>query len=414
MPFSPICDDPFNEESNSTAPGYTTNTMVEGEFSFEMVYTMGADLDEIEEAVDRALLTDLISEHVWCGKNYELDDARRLDSYSSMAITHPGEVLGFGIQTKSRSHDIDNVSNRRRQLLIDNVNMDGGNNIVSNDCQELSPSADDGTDCKIFNTQYTIYIRDDSDMEKEDAEEQVQDTIRDGMNPTMEDNIASQVDNVDEMYFHGSEYKARDNTIGKGEGVDGVKAGISGAGIAFISIGSMLTIVAVYAATRQKERHRYKRSVEFVEDDESLFAKGRGIPLYDDDDNNTDLMSRDAHVLGESDSQYSVDSQLYPFERDPGLGPDEDALGRTGSKLNVHHCTSATCQICSSKSRNGPTFVSSSFPLSMPEDEDADDYEKGDYVITDTVDLDQVTYSDTLDMSYARPRSYHAPNTIEM
>merc|ERR1712130_391787 len=152
------------------------------------------------------------------------------------------------------------------------------------------------------------------------------------------------------------------------------------------------------------------------EEDESLFMKrddGR-IAVHSDD--GTDVISvstsasekwrkkRAAHVMGEDDSVMSdaregndIISDLEALERQNlyGIGKLRKScnygdLNKVTEALNVHKCTSATCQICNNKKNlnknNGPVFVTSDALPPVNENESLIMQERC-YDAPDTVDL---------------------------
>ena len=96
-------------------------------------------------------------------------------------------------------------------------------------------------------------------------------------------------------------------------------------------------------------------------------------------DTETDLMSNEpnAHVLGDESSLTSMDQHEFVLYGHGQYKPGNNNLGMRGDSMNVHTCTSATCQICASKGLADPTFVKSLYPATTS-------------------------------------RSYSAPNTVEM
>ena len=159
---------------------------------------------------------------------------------------------------------------------------------------------------------------------------------------------------------------------------------VSGVGILLIATGSVVTLLFIFAASRRKENYRIRRMEEIIEEDELLFAKG-GIGL-DEFENETDLMSytsgrrdRDVVILGDENGEY-IDHppNLHIY----GHGSPRGGLNDQGDSMNVHKCTSATCEICTKRSPN-PIFVKSMYP-------------------------------DTAVMTNAKPRDYFSPDTIEL
>ena len=146
-------------------------------------------------------------------------------------------------------------------------------------------------------------------------------------------------------------------------------------GYSLIMVGSVITLLFIFAATRKKNHHRTERMEELYEEEQDLFGKGIGL---DDMDNETDLMStgsfrhgRNVQILGDEHSQYGLGRYN---------GPETSRLGQRGDSLDVHKCTSATCPICTQRLKD-PTFVKSLFPI---------------------------------ELSGAKPRCYAVPDTVDM
>jgi hypothetical protein len=359
----------------------TTAYVVEGTYAYEMEYENTMNLSEILEEVDNAILQDLIKDHIWCGNKNQAERSRSL----GLATLKPGHVIG--VKTKT------NIRNNRRSLLIDGISLDETDVVASSQCRKISPG--EPSSCQIFDGSYTLYLREHHTLSERQAKDDVLRTIKSGMDTNEENNIAHRVKGVEDFYYLGEEYDENDSSIvGQNGEINGlesiVSSSLSALGVLIISLGSVVTILFVYAATRKKDRYKLKRMEEFFEEEESLFGKG-GIGL-DDLDTEIDLMSTDSgkrtrniEILGDEHSRYSSnphDTDIYAMGG--ALRQNRNGLGRRDNAVNVHKCTSATCHICSHNLID-PTFVRSIYP--------------------DTVDMN---------MANAKERNYSVPDTVEM
>lgn len=374
LAFSPWCDG-FEAGQSYTDFASDNDKKVSGTYVYEMVYGQNANLNgQVLPDMDKAIQSMLVEKHVWCGE----DDLRRKLTASSPTLManllFPGFVVAIETETTVRS------SPRRLETAdgnIDFIDLGGPDGSNSNTCEQLTP--DDSQSCGIFQGTYTMYVRGSNGLSEVQMNTLVLSSIRDGMDQN-DGTLASQVQNVDKLHYHGAEFEANQglNTAGAAIMQPIASASLSGVGILLIATGSVITALFVFAATRRKERYRVRRVEEVIEEDEFLFGKSRGIGL-DGLDTETDLMSNEpnAHVLGDESSLTSMDQHEFVLYGHGQYKPGNNNLGMRGDSMNVHTCTSATCQICASKGLADPTFVKSLYPATTS-------------------------------------RSYSAPNTVEM
>lgn len=363
--FSPWCND---LASNDLSNVPVTTNQVEGTYVYEMVYQMGANLTEVLEDLDESILRLLIQNHVWCGDN---GSNRRL-SINSLDHEH---VMGIKIQMSKLQRG------ERRSLLIDGLSMDGIDEETQHECKELTSSQN--TNCDVFDGTYTLYLREDSILNHEEAKSMVLSTIRTGMN---DGGLANGVQNIDTLHYSGAtaggEY--RSDVPGQVKQLEQpiASASLSSMGVLVVAAGSIITMLLVFAATRRRERYTFTRDVQFVDDDDFLFGKGIGL---DGVDNETDLMSNGhVRILGDDSSDcsdiygYGGDGRKSHRLTDKNLCERDDAM-------NVHHCTSATCQICAQRRMVDPVFVKSMYPDTAPSQ--IQPRRRRDYAAPDTISL---------------------------
>ena len=144
---------------------------------------------------------------------------------------------------------------------------------------------------------------------------------------------------------------------------------ISGLGISIACIAAALVAILAFLVVRRRSR----------ENDVSYVKKGEEEDFEDGPRNfdfNTVATSipdekfrRVAHIIGEADSQYDGDQSHYgsPHRTHNTLSeesdascilPNSDNLNRVHSSMNVHKCTSATCEICNRRKGAGVQFLS--------------------------------------------------------
>ena len=317
-----------------------------------------ANITEVLKNLDDSILASLIKDHVWCGKQ-----------------TSTSRSLSLGVAEKDAIVAIRGRASNQgewRSLLIDGVSLGGVDTANSNNCAELSPSSTESS-CDVFDGTYTLYVRETSLMSNSEADLKVLNTIKDGMNGTS-GTLKDSDSNIESLYYHGETF-SDGTTLQSPDVFSGINqpeasAPMSALGIGLLAFSSVITLLFIFAATRRQERHRVTRMEEILEEDGLLFGKGIGLDALE---NETDLMSN-VHIVGDedNDSEYSIgrnDLKLH------GLNKRSDAV-------NVHKCTSATCQICSPKLID-PTFVRSIYPESAQ-------------------------------LTNAKSRNYSAPDTIEM
>jgi len=298
-----------------------------------------------------------------------------------------------------------NNDNDNRALRIDGLDMMGPDEALSDDkytCNDMV-NVKDGQVCNVYKGSFKVYYRDGTFTEHQ-AKQEVLKQLRDTMdNEQPKQLMLSEVDDAWDISFGDG-----DRVNGRNENVDGAVLGeindssvngrLSGIGIAMVASASVIGVLFLFAATRRREHSKLQVMEQIIEDDESIFGKSvAGTEIVAGSD-------KMAHVLGDDDSVFSgMDDERYMSQkrlygmrsRHQPIGPRENDLGLRGNSLNVHTCTSATCEICGRNAgMRSPTF--------MPTD-----FGPGEGDICTPI------YSDTVDIDMAE-RPYASPDTVDM
>ncbi len=144
---------------------------------------------------------------------------------------------------------------------------------------------------------------------------------------------------------------------------------ISGLGISIACIAAALVAILAFLVVRRRSR---ENDVSYVKKDEEEDFED-GSRNFDFNTVATSIpdekFRRVAHIIGEADSQYDGDQSLYgtPHRTHNTLSEESDTscilpnaenLNRVHSSMNVHKCTSATCEICNRRKGGGVQFLS--------------------------------------------------------
>mmetsp|Transcript_10835 Transcript_10835/g.20269 ORF Transcript_10835/g.20269 Transcript_10835/m.20269 type:complete len:597 (+) Transcript_10835:504-2294(+) len=340
-------------------------------YEYQMVFSESANESEMVAKFDKFLDAQLRDMLFWCGDK--------------------------NVDTRKKSRRRSLVENEIENIVIDDISMNGKDIEQTNKKCSTSTLVASNQKCKVFQGDYTLYVKDDRGVTNTHLWSNVNSMIRVIMSNVQEDDIPDVV----KVIFGGVEDADGPITLAAGQRGDGqpITERVSPLGGTIMGLGVLITLLFLFAATRKREHYRMERVEQIYDDDDSLFGKSIGQA--------TDVMSSGsrARVVGDDDSlfmdsddivadiQMAEKHRLYGMGvRGTRLGPRENDLGGSGEAINVHKCTSATCQICAS--RNRPIFVNSE--LSFEENE-----------------LFTPTYSDTVDMDMAN-RHYMSPDTVEM
>lgn len=399
-----------------------THRMVKGKYYYEMVTDDGADVQSILASLDAILKERVSPIVVQCGDYLNVStDIDGVDLSSNALAISPYNARRM-LESEKRFWGIED--SEERELQLDGVDLGKNDISVKNDCR---PDAlvGDGENCNTYEGTYVLYIRESGEsMTDIHAISNVSGAISDQMSGVDELSLVGLIDGLEALYFLGDALPSSTTTIGKlTDGRDAnVKSSLSATGISLVSVGSLVTLLFLYAATRRRESYKVQRIEEVYEDDESIFGKNGQMAGTDNTSNGSDAWraTRSAHVLGEEDSVFSCDLEsdnimhdlrvaekrrLYGMggkTRYSQVGPRENDLGGTGDALNVHNCTSATCQICKNAGPNSPTFVPADLLSPISEVTCETEIVSPRYSSPDTVDIDMA------------PRPYTSPDTIEM
>jgi hypothetical protein len=396
--------------------------MVKGKYYYEMVTDDGADVQSILESLDAILKERVSPIVVQCGDSSNVStDIDGVDLASNTMAISPYNARRM-LESEKRFLGIED--SEERELQLDGVDLGKNDISVKNDCRR-DVLVGEGENCNTYEGTYVLYIRESGEsMTDEQAISSVSGAIKDQMSGVDELSLVGLIDGLEALYFIGDALPSSTTTIGKlTDGRDAnVKSSLSATGISLVSVGSLVTLLFLYAATRRRESYKVQRIEEVFEDDESIFGKNGQMGGTDNTSNGSDAWraTRSAHVLGEEDSVFSGDFEsdnimhdlrvaekrrLYGMggkTRYSQVGPRENDLGGTGDALNVHNCTSATCQICKNAGPNSPTFVPADLLTPISEVTCETEIVSPRYSSPDTVDIDMA------------PRPYTSPDTIEM
>jgi len=413
------------------------SVLVSGTYFYELVTTIGANMTEVLNALDDSVQQNVGYNLIWCGFD-------KMNAWSGDEIS--GKTDGFGSNTRSR--DRDRHRNRRmeqiRSLGINGLDIGEQDIQVDPSKQACSSKVEFDTssrECFVYEGDYNIYYS--GDITKDEIRRLFLSQLATAMeDPTAKAALLDPVDDAWDIAFGGG-VVVRDNQtplvpeIGKSIGGDqAVRSGLSGMGVAIAATGCVVLVAFLFAVTRKREHTKLQRMEEEIEDDESLFGKsinGRGMTETEGSHGSGGgwRYQRGAHVLGEEGSVYSGDDnndimndlkmaeqrRLYGMGSygKHGLGPKENDLGGRGDALNVHTCTSATCQICASHgaTENTPTFVPTDSIFEEGRIEITSALPSISYGNANNTNLQTPTYSDTVDIDMAE-RPYASPDTVDM
>ncbi len=373
------------------------------EYYYQLVTTDGADISTILTSLDSALRNAIGYELVYCGdklmRGYNSGNSRALSVEDKMNFN------GIDFQTMAIGTSVGN-----RSLRIDGLDMMGPDEEVGDayQCNDLV-DVNSGQVCNVYKGSFKVYYRDGTFTEHQ-AKEKVLKQIRDTMNnEEAKTDMLSEVDDAWDISFGDG-----DRVNGRNQNADGavlggvndssVNGGLSGIGIAMVASASVIGVLFLFAASRRREHSKLQVMEQVIEDDESIFDKSVGFAMSTDGTEVFAGSDKMAHVLGDDDSVFSgLDDDRYMSQkrlygmgsRSNPIGPRENNLGLRGNALNVHTCTSATCEICGRNAdMNSPTFVPTDFG-------------------PDERDVCTPIYSDTVDIDMAE-RPYASPDTVDM
>lgn len=401
-----------------------THRIVKGQYYYEMVTDDGADIPSILASLDDILRQRVGPLLVQCGEyDSASTDVEGVDLSSTVTATAKSPYNARNLlESEKRFWGLED--NEERNLQLDGVDLGENDNLEKGECNSGVPVTN-GESCNVYGGTYVLYIRDSgTSMADDEAKTNILSAIKKEMTGGNEGSLVTLIDGLEALNFLGDEYSSlTSTTIGKlTDGRDAnVSSSLSSTGISLVAVGSLVTLLFLYAATRRRQSYKVQRIEEVFEDDESIFDKNGQMGGTDNMSGDSDVWraTRGAHVLGEDDSVFSdlesdnVMNDLRVAEkrrlygiggktRYSQVGPREDDLGGTGDALNVHNCTSATCQICNNAGQSSPTFVPADLLSPISEVTCETELVTPKFTSPDTVDIDM------------EPRPYTSPDTIEM
>lgn len=184
-------------------------------------------------------------------------------------------------------------------------------------CPE-SVKVEDGQSCHVVKGGLMLTVSDSSDTAA--AESQAYGIINDGFTSGQ---YASEIDGLDSLIMKSLAPAAATSGLQSNNNMADTTAALSPVAAAMLSVGLIAFIALALVALRHK-RKRDRAYNEFYDDDNDLYAK--------------DTSSTDGSSLG----AYVVD----------GVNGDDilnDLALQHRNQVDVHHCNSATCQICNGR-----------------------------------------------------------------
>lgn len=400
-----------------------THRILKGQYYYEMVTDDGADIQSILSLLDDILRQRVGPLLVQCGDFSQTPtDIEGVDLSSTvmaMSLNNNRNLL----ESEKRFWGIED--SEERNLQLDGVDLGQNDSLVKGNCVSGLPVGN-GESCNVYGGTYVLYIRESGEsMADDEAKTNILSAIKKEMSGADELGLVTLIDGLEAINFLGDEFSSSTSTtIGKlTDGRDrNVSSSLSATGISLVAVGSLVTLLFLYAATRRRQSYKVQLIEEVFEDDESIFQKNGQMGGTDNMSGDSDdwRATRGAHVLGEDDSVFSADFEsdnimhdlrvaekrrLYGIggkTRYSQVGPRENDLGGTGDALNVHNCTSATCQICNNTGLSSPTFMPADLLSPISEVTCETELVTPKFTSPDTVDIDMA------------PRPYKSPDTIEM
>ena len=146
-------------------------------------------------------------------------------------------------------------------------------------------------------------------------------------------------------------------------------------GAAAGTLAFILLLILLVRRRRNRADEEMSSHLKLDDDDDDTFFQDVGS----EGSPNPEYLGREAHVVGEADSIYSHWTG-YTGKKAGDVNADK------GTTTDVHHCSSATCEICERRRQMGVDFVSArtaslTFPPTLPSDASRD------YILEDTVEL---------------------------
>lgn len=399
---SPSYDPKFCNAYKGDGTVTTTDYEVEGTFLYEMVtlntLQFFADFEELLKETNR-LLGHLLTLKLVCREESgsEADQSFAHSGQEEDVFFHSDGSRGLKAQSKGIMLN-QSPGNTKRSLEF----VDGVEPIVGDVIDQCNPPKEDEQQCDLIEGNYRAYLRIENSLTREAAAELILSTLEEIV-------LSGDILGMDDMgdivqlaWGKGSIASMNpQQPISISLGEEPVnRPMITPTGISVIAAASVITIVFVYAASRKMKTSEIKTTENLIDDDASQLTS-RGF-LSEHTDNMSTSSSqkwrqdRDAHIVGEDDSVFSgtdnIIQDLVMFENGQ---LSKNNLGGRADALNVHSCTSATCNICRQK-RNNPKFcrVDALSPVV--------EIEEGGRAVEASI----------YDMMDLEPRSYQAPNTV--
>jgi len=374
---------------------YKTDRSVTVEYLYELQHDADKDALDVAGGVDARAAELVKGALIDCGG----DGARNLRTSSG---GEPSAVVGVSVGGARSSGTVVRRGGRREQ--VDGIEAGGSPVLSDRQCEVI-----DGSPCETVLTEIVLYLREGSTTPSEDeATTQALTEIESGMGGDAFDGVDGV---IDVAYVGAPEDVAAAGAGPTGGAGAGIGVGTASAaertvntnnsddsslgplGISMIALSALVVALVALLLVRKKKKTEATVEERFL-DDMSVNKDFGKMPLSptNTDSTHPDLASpssgggsppvtspksswrksRAAHVLTDGDdSIYS--SPVQDNGTDPGSsdgenrladgeyeGPEISDLGGVHSGINVHSCTSATCEICGGQGIGvEPTFVPS-------------------------------------------------------
>ena len=280
------------------------------------------------------------------------------------------------VLVRSSSH----ISNRRRLVTVGIDMSPPDTKDESDSCSDVEP----GASCDVINGDFSLYLKEnDPSSSKTQSAMDALNAIKTGM---LNDEFVD--DEIVKTHYLGADLSGiEDGGTGSGNvggGNNGNANGaiqqiggdsgkkLSGMGVSLIVLAVLGAIIVAFIAVRRKKETRSNVNEHYQEDESTIItrqSKANLMSMRDIDDETASTSSsyskwrktRSAHIYGEDDSVLSQTAGYHESILD-----ELQELELTDAErdlVNVHHCTSATCEICAGRANaaKGTHFVASSY-----------------------------------------------------
>lgn len=194
--------------------------------------------------------------------------------------------------------------------------------------------------------------------------------------------LASDNDDIDAIFVVGSGDDSGGDTAKAVRGSNAIEEdeGLNAGGAVGIAAGCLAIMLLLVLLVKRRQDSDEVSHLKLEEEGENTFIH----ELDTASQPSNEYSPRNAHVVGEEDSIFSGWTG-YPTKDNSFDDQSEGVEGVLGARHgDVHHCSSATCEVCEKKRQQGLKFIGTGSPprpVGLPSDA------ARDYVEEDTVEL---------------------------